>query len=565
MILNAHDIVSQTEARSNDQSTCPVCEVPAGFALAKLGHAYFACSLCQTVFTPCIDSSVIRTENNSPGLRHDPALDLERLKRMGTALKRPVKDLVDFGCGEGEFIQLMHQQNVRCDGIDKHTELQLDGLAADSLDGITMVEVIEHLYQPHEIFREFHRVLRPGGVVYVESSFTDGQKLESWPYLDPAIGHCTLHSECSMKLLAQKHGFALTKLNDNVFVMRKSAREVAFHFFPDDVLIEPSPRSAVSSLAATAQSLANRLAGIGPFYLHFGGAGDALLLLATFLDKNPGAQIVSFPNSIPAARSFFEAFPSLKRVWFLPKNDSAQIHILIRMLMRHIPNCQGMGVTPEMDYFKEWHDKLNIFKKFGVTRRPDWAKSFRTNLHPDQIALAPKGSLQGMLGSKRNIIDPAVWPQLLRFILGSGFRPVIIGTPGESKFYPTIEGCEDRRSHSFRDQMEIIANSVAFIGADSWAKTFSALAGVPTIVFEPLKGVDWIGKKDPSDFVFIDPWDEITVVKNLPECRAVFERITKKFLPAPKLSPKTVVAWEGSFLDHGSLSHVNRELTYELR
>ncbi|HEX3857848.1 MAG TPA: glycosyltransferase [Verrucomicrobiae bacterium] len=339
-----------------------------------------------------------------------------------------------------------------------------------------------------------------------------------------------------------------------------------FYYFSDDVLaVSPDSKPSTESLAATAKSLANLLGEIGPFYLHFGGAGDALLLLATFLDKNPDAQIVSFPNSIPAARSFFEAFPSLKRVWFLPKNESRQIHILIRMLMRHIPNCKGMGVTPEVDYFKEWNAKLNIFKQYGVSRRPEWTKCFRTNQQPKQITLAPKGSLQGMLGSKRNIIDPAIWPQLLRFIRESGFTPVIIGTPDENKFYPAIEGCEDRRSYSFREQMAHIANSAALIAADSWAKTFSALAGIPTLVFEPLKGADWIARIDASDFVFVDPWDAITVVKNFEQCCSAFASIAKKSPPMMKQSTKPVVSWEGSFLDHGSLSHVNRELTAALQ
>jgi glycosyltransferase involved in cell wall biosynthesis/tetratricopeptide (TPR) repeat protein len=339
-----------------------------------------------------------------------------------------------------------------------------------------------------------------------------------------------------------------------------------FYYFRDDVLpAPPDSKPPAEWLAGIAQTLVNLLREIGPFYLHFGGAGDALLLLSTFLDKHPDAQIVSFPNSIPAARSFFEAFPSLKRVWFLPKNDSVRVHILIRMLMRHIPNCKGMGVTPKMDYFTEWHAKLNIFKEFGVVRRPEWAGRFRTNPQPKQITLAPKGSLTGMLGSKRNIINPAVWPELLRFVHHSGFTPVIIGTPDERKFYPAIEGSEDRRSYSFREQMEHIANSAALIAADSWAKTYSALAGVPTIVFEPLKGVDWVARKDASDFVFIDPWDAITVVKNLDQCRKVFPHITKTTPPPAKQTSKPVVSWEGSFLDHGSLSHVNRELTAALQ
>jgi len=563
---------------------CPVCGEPAEFAVARCAHDYFACPRCRTLFTPRIDPATIRTENNGHSSRHDPAFDLERLRRLESALGRPALDLVDFGCGAGEFVELMRQKGLRCTGIDQHTKVQLRDLTAGSLDGVTMVEVIEHLYQPHEILRGCHRALRPGGVLYLESSFVDGQTLADWAYLDPAIGHCTLHSSDSMKLLAETHGFDCNRLSANVYVLKKNgepkplpAHTDRFHYLPQSML--PVPPDAIPSadfLARTAQSLANFLAGIGPFYLHLGGAGDALLLLATFLDEHPDGQVVSFPNSIPAARSFFEAFPSLRRVWFLPKNTNPNLHLMLRMMMRHVPNCRGTGVTPEVDYFKEWNAQLDIFKKFAVKPRPEWAKRFRTHPHPRQVVLAPQGSLQGMCGSKQNLIHPDVWPELIRFVLDRGFHPVILGTPDERKRYPVIACCEDRRSHSFREQMEWIANSAALIGADSWAKTFSALLGLPTLVFEPLKGADWAGRKDPSDFVFLDPWSCVTVVNNLDACRHTFDRAFSadarmgcapqsfKFGDGDTRSLPVAVSWIGSFFDHGSLSHVNRQLTAAL-
>ncbi|HEY5234454.1 MAG TPA: glycosyltransferase [Verrucomicrobiae bacterium] len=993
-------------AGQNDQSSfsaCPVCRSSAPVGVAKKGKEYHLCPTCGCVFTPHIESTLLLIENNGSASRHDKNQDAIRLQRLVTALGRFPEQVIDFGCGQGETARFLRAQDINAVGIDQDTALQLKDIADESVDGIMMVEVVEHLYDPQPIFQQFSRVLKPGGGIYLESSFADGKELATWAYLDPAIGHCTVHSIRSISILAGKNGFGISWLNPNVCHIFKKAilptaaigiskalptenfdslhdacatflakyagashpeflaaayrfflqrgqdesgynehlthlyagadraeliqafvhseefekmrsdgalslaklgpakfteplpprstleqyqdiwikgkvhrrgvrecedrfnlirdfcrkfqrpftildiganlgyfslrltetfdctslafegvygdwigevlqqnknprvilakkivkladlralaevehfdvvlglsvihhldggfdeslevlrslgdhlilelpfeanacgqkfvqeavtatlppdavfmgfgkshlaegqrrivrlsrpktslvksymgtprtdlsltihsdftekrvefhnkiekrpwlrginlqtylwfngaypsklkiarqleqcvlagkphrdiqpwnvilqgdtvqlidsddpnhtfayddrqyldrllsllraepkdksklfelddyvvkREGVFNYLGQDVLpLAPNSKASAEWLAATAQSLANLLGEVGPFYLHFGGAGDALLLLATFLEKNPDAQIVSFPNSIPAARSFFEAFPSLKRVWFLPKNDDNQIHLLLRMLMRHIPNCKGMGVTPEIDYFKEWHAKLNIFKQYGVSKRPEWVKRFRTNHQPKQITLAPKGSLQGMLGSKRNIIDPAIWPQLLRFIRESGFTSVIIGTPDENKFYPAIEGCEDRRSYSFREQMEHIANSAALIAADSWAKTFSALAGIPTLVFEPLKGVDWVARKDASDFVFIDPWDAITVVKNLEQCRNVFARIAKKTSPMAKQPAKPVVSWEGSFLDHGSLSHVNRELTAALQ
>jgi len=81
--------------------------------------------------------------------------------------------------------------------------------------------VIEHLYEPHAVFQQFNRVLKIGGVVYVESSFSDGEDLAAWPYLDPAIGHCTLHSQASTAHIAEKNGFRLQWLNRNVCCFTK--------------------------------------------------------------------------------------------------------------------------------------------------------------------------------------------------------------------------------------------------------------------------------------------------------------------------------------------------------
>ena len=72
--------------------------------------------------------------------------------------------------------------------------------------------------------------------------------------------------------------------------------------------------------------------------------------------------------------------------------------------------------------------------------------------------------------------------------------------------------------------MEQIVSCALFVGADSWAKTFSALVGLPTYVFDAIKGGDWRGVKDPSDFVFLDPWDCLQVVSGLDALRDCLTR-----------------------------------------
>ena len=105
-------------------------------------------------------------------------------------------------------------------------------------------------------------------------------------------------------------------------------------FHPELFASVAEARDETNHFARLASLLADVLGQIGPFYFHCGGAGDALLLLASFYDQHPDAVIVSLPNSVAAMKSFFDAFPRLKRVYLLPERPDANHHLLVRMLMK---------------------------------------------------------------------------------------------------------------------------------------------------------------------------------------------------------------------------------------
>ncbi|MBP8696457.1 MAG: glycosyltransferase [Syntrophobacterales bacterium] len=305
------------------------------------------------------------------------------------------------------------------------------------------------------------------------------------------------------------------------------------------------------------------LSNFPPCYVHFGGAGDALLLLSTFYDKDPEQTVVSVSNSTAMMRSFFDAFPKLKKVYFVPFPKNYTWHFIARQFFKASDICHGLGATPTTtaDY-REWNADLDIFKTYGVQRRPDWAVHFEKNrIEPLQLVIQPRGSLKGMAGSKRNVIPPRDWPRLLAYLAKQGIRPVVIGTPDEAEEYPCLDKALDRRSHSFTEQLQLIAGSDFFVGADSWGKTFAALAGIPTFVFHAVRGDDLKGWKDPSDHVFLDPWEEITVVKDLDDFRRAFDAA----LHARASSTDDLkIRWEGSQFVHHSLALVNRELCSRL-
>jgi len=71
---------------------------------------------------------------------------------------------LDIGCGDGYFLKNSPCRD--CWGIDLIYGDRFDGTLAfadDFFDYVTMLAVLEHLVRPAQVFREVHRVLRPGG------------------------------------------------------------------------------------------------------------------------------------------------------------------------------------------------------------------------------------------------------------------------------------------------------------------------------------------------------------------------------------------------------------------
>jgi GT2 family glycosyltransferase/cytochrome c-type biogenesis protein CcmH/NrfG len=338
-------------------------------------------------------------------------------------------------------------------------------------------------------------------------------------------------------------------------------RDGKFIYFNDEILADIKRLNMCLTEEEKERLLSNFIKmfrQIGPFYVHFGGAGDALLLLSTFYDKNPAQTIVSIANSPESMRSFFDAFPMLKKIYFIPFPD-INTHALLRKIFANFKSTVlGMGVTPEDGYTDEWVNSEMLVKKYKVNKHPLWVKKFRRKkIQEFQVVIAPKGSVT----TRFNLIDPNWWFDILKFLNEHGIKPIILGTPDERDTYPATSDCIDKRSYSFEEQMRIIASSDIVISVDTWVKTFSALAGIPTIVFKSKYAVDLKDWKDPSDYIFIDPWKEITVVENLDEFKDTF---IKLYGEKHARSTGIKIKWEGSQFVYHSLALINREICKRL-
>ena len=93
---------------------------------------------------------------------------------------------LDVGCGRGEVVAAAQARGWDAEGLDLSEDFvryarEVNGVRAHagtleqmnypeaSFDVVTLVEVIEHLYNPAETVRELARVVRPGGLVYIST------------------------------------------------------------------------------------------------------------------------------------------------------------------------------------------------------------------------------------------------------------------------------------------------------------------------------------------------------------------------------------------------------------
>jgi O-antigen chain-terminating methyltransferase len=118
----------------------------------------------------------------------------------------PVKRILDFGCGRGEFLLSCSQLGIGAYGVDldadmiSHCELQgleavqgdalkhLKGLPARSLDGIFTAQVVEHLTPAEivELIRLAGEKLKRGGKIIIETINPNTWSAMRWFYLDPS-------------------------------------------------------------------------------------------------------------------------------------------------------------------------------------------------------------------------------------------------------------------------------------------------------------------------------------------------------------------------------------------
>lgn len=180
-------------------------------------------------------------QNRRYGLRRSPELSIGRwllpvLPSLRTAADAECRHLpplptggghlLDVGCGNGGFLMLARQAGWKVEGVDfdagavqtarsrglKVHHGGIDVLAGreESFDVITICHVIEHVHDPMAILRRLHALLKPGGVLWLDTpnlaSVGADRFGPDWHALDPPR-HLVLFNPSSLREALRAAGF----------------------------------------------------------------------------------------------------------------------------------------------------------------------------------------------------------------------------------------------------------------------------------------------------------------------------------------------------------------------
>jgi 2-polyprenyl-3-methyl-5-hydroxy-6-metoxy-1,4-benzoquinol methylase len=183
---------------------CPACGQKEGEdyrILYKAPHEVLECLNCHLVF---INEELTIIEPGEFGIQYFQKnlkarqRDFETLQAYIQASgpqsmteKKPMK-LLDIGCGLGDFLRVASSKGWEPYGVDinksviaylqESQELNVEAGNIENgiefpercFDIITMFGVIEHLVNPPDAIKECHRMLRPGGILCLQTPTEDG-------------------------------------------------------------------------------------------------------------------------------------------------------------------------------------------------------------------------------------------------------------------------------------------------------------------------------------------------------------------------------------------------------
>ena len=147
--------------------------------------------------------------------------------------------VLDWGCGWGFVSVLLRERGLSVESLDYRTDLEREGLVPlerfpeqpvyltsepvrlpyddDRFDAVLSLGVLEHVQDPRASLAELHRVLKPGGTLYVyklpnRSSYLEWVARRAGMYYHGKYEHDTIYTLRSARRIVDEAGFTVGEL-----------------------------------------------------------------------------------------------------------------------------------------------------------------------------------------------------------------------------------------------------------------------------------------------------------------------------------------------------------------
>jgi SAM-dependent methyltransferase len=217
---------------------CPACggNGVSGRFTNPVGFSFAVCESDGTVYMePVLSPSALNVLYNDESytsfwsiVHFSASDDVARIR--GLSGNGPRKSLLDVGCATGELLKLVQDRFVcsgveinsgtaelaRQAGFDVTTGTLDDIVGNERFDVITMLQVIEHITEPKAILERAFQLLKPGGLLYLDTPCIDSASFalfRSRHVHVSGFGHVSLFTKQSLTDLADRCGYKTLEHN----------------------------------------------------------------------------------------------------------------------------------------------------------------------------------------------------------------------------------------------------------------------------------------------------------------------------------------------------------------
>ena len=154
----------------------------------------------------------------------------EQLKSIIEKYNLKNKELIEIGCGDGQFLEIFKELNVKCSGIDTSIEnykkcvdkgittsgigTVYDNVNENSYDAFFTFHYLEHLPEPKYFVEHLWDILKPGGIGVIEvPNYDHIEQNNIW--VEFAKDHRFYYRKRTLSYLVLKCGFEIESLEEN--------------------------------------------------------------------------------------------------------------------------------------------------------------------------------------------------------------------------------------------------------------------------------------------------------------------------------------------------------------